>query len=63
MDIPALSMALSQTKALSDIGMAVLDKSLDVAMEQGTAMTEMIDTAAMELSVNPHIGSNIDMKI
>ena len=24
MDIPALSMALSQTKALSDIGMAVL---------------------------------------
>jgi len=63
MDIPALSMALSQTKALSDIGMAVLDKSLDTAQVQGAEMAEMIDTAAMELSVNPHIGGNFDMKI
>lgn len=63
MDIPALSMALSQTKTLSDIGTAVLSKSLDTAQEQGAAMTQMIDTAAMELSVNPYIGSNFDMKV
>lgn len=63
MDIPALSMALSQTKALGDIGTALLSKSLDTAKDQGTAMAEMIDTAAMELSVNPHIGSNFDMKV
>ena len=63
MDIPALSMALSQTKALSDVGTALLSKSLDTAKEQGDAMTAMIDSAAMELSVNPHIGGNIDMRV
>ena len=29
MDIPALSMALSQNKILNDVGVAVLAKSLD----------------------------------
>ena len=63
MDIPALSMALSQTKALNDIGTAVLGKALDTAQTQGEAMASMIDTAAMELSVNPHIGGNFDMRV
>lgn len=63
MDIPALSMALSQSKTLGDVGTAVLGKALDTAKEQGAVMTEMIDTAAMELSVNPHIGSNFDMRV
>lgn len=63
MDIPALSMALSQSKLLGDIGTTVLGKSLDTAREQGAAVTEMIDSAAMELSVNPYVGSNFDVRV
>ncbi len=63
MDIPALSMALAQTKTLNDIGTAVLGKALDTARVQGDAMSEMLDSAAMELSVNPHIGGNFDVSV
>ena len=63
MDIPALSMALSQIETLGDVGTAVLSNSLDAAREQGSAMAEMIDSAAMELSVNPAVGANIDISI
>lgn len=63
MDIPALSMALSQIETLGDVGTAVLSNSLDAAREQGSAMVEMIDSAAMELSVNPGVGANIDISI
>lgn len=63
MDIPALSMALSQSRTLGDVGTAMLSKALDTAQEQGTAMTNMLDAAAMELSVNPYVGSNFDVRV
>lgn len=63
MDIPELSMALSQTQTLNAIGTAVLSKTLDTAQTQGDMMTELIDSAAMELSVNPDIGANIDIRV
>lgn len=63
MNIPELSMALSQTKALRDVGVAVLSKAMDTALEQGSAMVSMIDSSAMELSVNPDIGANIDISL
>lgn len=63
MNIPELSMALSQTKALRDVGVAVLSKTMDTALEQGSAMASMIDSSAMELSVNPDIGANIDISV
>ena len=63
MDIAGLSMNLAQTNLLSDVGTAVLSKSLDQARDLGNAMTEMLDAAAMERSVNPSVGSNIDMLV
>lgn len=63
MDIPALSMVLAQTKSLGDIGTAVLSKSLDTAREQGGALAAMIDSAAMERSVNPAVGGQFDMRV
>ncbi len=62
MDIPALSMALSQTKLLNDVGVAMLSKSLDTMQENGEAMIASID-AVSEVSVNPNLGSNIDIRI
>ena len=62
MDIPALSMALSQTQLMNDFGVAMLSKSLDNMQDMGAKMVETMD-ASMELSVNPGIGGNFDLRI
>ena len=63
MDIHGLSMALAQTKVQSDISVAMLSKAMDLGETLGDGMVEMIDSAAMELSVTPHIGGNIDITV
>lgn len=63
MDIPSLSMNLTQNNLLSSVGTAVLAQSLDMAESTGAAITELIDTAAMEHSVYPELGGNIDVRI
>ena len=63
MDIPALSMAMAQQNLLSQVGTAMLSKSLDLMEVAGEGITEMADTAAMELSVNPAVGGNIDISV
>lgn len=63
MDIPRLSTALSQADLLQQVGIAVLDKQLDLSREVGAELMEIMDSAAMELSVNPAVGSNFDMRI
>ncbi len=63
MDIAGLSMNLAQTKLLSDVGTAVLANTMDQAMEMSASMTKMIDAAAMERSVTPDIGGNIDIMV
>lgn len=63
MDIASLSVALSNSSSLNQIGTAVLSKALDTNDTIGQGLVEMIDAAAMERSVNPHIGSNFDMLV
>ncbi|MEZ3479424.1 MAG: YjfB family protein [Lachnospiraceae bacterium] len=63
MDIPGLSMRMAQTNLLSDVGTAMLAKTMDQAESVSAAMTEMLDASAMELSVNPGIGANIDISV
>lgn len=62
MDIPGLSMALSQTRTMNAVGTAVLAKSLDTLEATGEQMVDMM-TASMELSVNPAVGANIDLYV
>ncbi len=62
MDIPALSMALSQNKILTDVGVAMISKNLDTLEGAGEMITASMD-AVSELSVNPDIGANFDMRI
>ncbi|MCR5655394.1 MAG: YjfB family protein [Lachnospiraceae bacterium] len=61
-DITQLSTAYSQSQLQGSIGTALLAKTLDTNQELGEAMTQMIDHS-MELSVNPHIGSNFDISV
>ena len=61
MDIQGLSLAsitLSSANVNTDIGMALLSKSLEATDEKGAAMIEML-----EKSVNPMVGQNIDIRI
>ena len=63
MDIASLSMGLAQSKLITDVGTAMLGKSFDQAKQVGETITELVDSAAMERSVNPSIGGNIDLYI
>ena len=62
MDVGALStIALNQlptTDAPSDIGLAVLSKQLDVSPQMGSEMVK-----ALENSVTPYLGGNIDVSV
>lgn len=62
MDIPALSMSMAQTDLMNSVGIAMLDKTLDLNTDMGAKLTSMIDHS-MELSVNPNIGANIDISV
>ena len=63
MVIAGVSMALAQVKAQNDVGVAVLDKALEMNDVQGDAMVDMMNKSAMELSVNPGVGGNFDMVV
>ncbi len=63
MDIPELSMALSMSKVQQDWGTAMLANSLEMLSDVGGSLAEMMDTSAMELSVNPDVGANIDLRL
>ncbi len=63
MNIEAVSMALAQTNSLSKVGTAMLSKTLDNAEQSGNGLLKMMESAALERSVNPSIGSNFDMVV
>ena len=63
MDITALATGLAQNASSSQIGVAMLAKTLDVQRMEGAQMVELIDSAQMERSVYPHVGSNFDMSV
>lgn len=56
-------MATTAAQVTSDYGIAMLSKSLDAAEISGEQLTQMIDSAAMEHSVNPNVGANFDVYI
>ena len=61
MDIAEVSMALSQIQTQSQVGTAVLSKTMDTNEIMGDGIVKMIDKSAMERSVNPGIGANVDV--
>ena len=63
MDIAGLSTILKTNELQAQIGTAVLSKALDMGEELSTGLVVMIDASAMELSVNPNVGGNIDIRI
>lgn len=63
MDITALSTALSSVNTMNDFSVAMLSKTLDTTRDIEEGLISMIDATAMEQSVNPNIGGNIDISV
>lgn len=72
MDIPSLSVALSQSKVMNQAGTAVLSMALDSTRQESASLIKMMDASAgvpkvsakqMEQSVHPNLGANIDIRI
>ncbi|KAB8132335.1 putative motility protein [Gracilibacillus oryzae] len=57
MDIAAMSVIMNQTQVKQQASVEIMDKALDQAEAQSSDMIKML-----ERSVQPHIGSSIDIK-
>ena len=58
MDIPALSIAMSQMEVANQYNVVMLSKTLDTMEQSGAMMIKL-----MEQSVTPHLGQNIDISV
>ena len=63
MDIAGLSMAMASTNLQNKVGTAMLGKATDTNEALGQGLVQMIDSAAMERSVTPELGANIDLRL
>ena len=63
MDIAGLSMAMASTNLQNKVGTAMLGKVMDTNEALGRGLVQMIDSAAMERSVTPELGANIDLRL
>lgn len=63
MDIAGLSMSMATLDVQSQVGIKMLSKAIDMGEDLGAGMVQMIDAAAMERSVNPAVGGNIDIRL
>jgi hypothetical protein len=61
MDIASLSMNLSTVEVQSKVSVAMLDKTMEMGETLSQGLVQMIDAAAMERSVHPEIGGNVDV--
>ncbi len=57
MDIAALSMVMSQSKVQQQAGLSVMKMAMNVAVDTGQAVAEMAQ------SVQPHLGTNVDIQV
>ena len=64
MDIAKLSTVISTNDLKNDFGVQMLSNSLEEEKIEGQKMVDMIEQQRMmELSVNPNIGANFDIKV
>ncbi|MBQ9142550.1 MAG: YjfB family protein [Lachnospiraceae bacterium] len=63
MDIAKLSMNMAMMDTQTQVGVTILDNAMDMGESLAAGMVEMIDAAAMEASVNPELGGNVDIRI
>ncbi|MEH7198706.1 YjfB family protein [Priestia megaterium] len=66
MDIPLMSMSLSQGKVQQQASLSVMKLAMGNAKQQGEAVKELISSSnvkALQQAAQPHLGRNIDLKL
>ena len=65
MDIAALSVLMSQGQVQQQAGVSVMKMAMNVAETQGNMMTALLGETAksLEMSVQPHLGGSVDIKV
>ncbi|WFD10027.1 YjfB family protein [Tepidibacter hydrothermalis] len=65
MDIGAMSIGLSQAKLAQQVSLSVMKMAMNSSDQKSNMINEMMNTSvkAMEKSVTPHLGNNIDIKL
>ena len=65
MDIAALSVMMSQGQVQQQAGVSVMKLAMDTASTQGEMMTALLGETdkSMELSVQPHLGASVDVRV
>jgi RNA-splicing ligase RtcB len=58
MDIAALSVVLNQSQVQQEATLSVMKMAMNTAEDNSTTLTKML-----EQSVQPHLGSKIDLKL
>jgi hypothetical protein len=58
MDIPAMSVALSQSNLSQAVGVSVFKIAKDESIQQGQELVQM-----MQQSVQPNLGSMLDIRV
>jgi len=63
MDIAAMSVALNQSKVQQQAGISVMKMAMGVEETKGNSIASLADetTKAMESSVQPNLGANLDI--
>lgn len=59
MDIAALSMIMSQSKAQTAASIAVMKKAMDTGKENAMQMTEMIKNSAVDTNQGNHLDVSV----
>lgn len=65
LDIPALSMGISQMNVQQQASLSLMKKAMDTSEQQGEFMTEIMDQPAiqkLEQAAQPHLGATVDFK-
>lgn len=61
--IAQLSTSYNNSALVKAVGEQMLAKTMDMNKQMGQGIVNMIDSAAMERSVNPSVGSNFDISV
>ncbi|RLL42934.1 putative motility protein [Oceanobacillus piezotolerans] len=61
MDIAALSIGMSQSQVKSDVGLALMNKIMNVSENQSLRLTEMLGETS-RMPAHPSLGNKVDIK-
>jgi hypothetical protein len=66
MDVAELSIVLSQSSVQQNVNLALMKKTINLAEQNSQGIINMMqgsNVKAMEMSVHPHLGNSIDIKL